>query len=62
MAGNNRGFQYAVYRGEKLLVIGSVSHCAQQLGIKEDTVRWLASPAAKRRDNGKRMVAEKWSE
>ena len=51
--------RYALWRGDELLMIGTAFEIAEKLVIKPKTVRWLASPAAKRRDNGKHMVAER---
>ena len=52
---------YAVYRGDDLLVLGTVSECAELLGISEKTVRWLSCPFAHRRaeKHWRAMVAEK---
>lgn len=40
---------YAVYKGDELLVIGTKEECAATLGVKPETISWMASPAAKRR-------------
>jgi len=37
--------QYAVYKGEKLLVMGTAKECAEHLGIKPMTVYFYSSPA-----------------
>lgn len=47
--------QYAVYKGDDLLVIGTAEEIAEKLGIKKETVYFYASPAHKRR--GKPTVA-----
>lgn len=49
--------EYAVYKGEELLVIGTKKECAEALGVKTDTVEWLAPPANIKRDKGNRKVA-----
>jgi hypothetical protein len=36
--------EYAVYKGEDILCIGTVHECAKFLEIKPDTVRFYASP------------------
>lgn len=41
--------EYAVYKGENLLAIGTADECAEKLGIKPDTIKWLTMPVAKRR-------------
>lgn len=39
--------------------IGTAAELAERFGVTVKTVRWWASPAAKRRDNGKHKVAER---
>lgn len=41
--------EYAVYKGEEILFIGTVSEIAEQFNVKKDTVWFWASPANKRR-------------
>ncbi len=41
--------QYAVYKGDVLLVMGTVKECAEALNVTEKYIRWLTSPAAKKR-------------
>lgn len=41
--------EYAVYKGEELLVVGTASECAQELGVKEETIRWNATPTGRKR-------------
>ena len=41
--------EYAVYQGDKLLAVGTADECAEELGIKPETVRWMTYPTAKRR-------------
>lgn len=36
--------EYAVYKGDDLLAIGTVSELAKALDIKESTVKWYLSP------------------
>lgn len=51
--------RYALWKGERLVGIGTADQLAAQRGVKPDTIRWLASPACKRRDNGRHIVAER---
>ena len=53
---------YALYRGDEMLGMGTADELAEKLGIKRETVLWLSTPAAHRRDTGKRMVAYKVEE
>lgn len=41
--------QYAVYRGDDLLAIGTAEEIAEKLGIKKETVYFYASPTHKKR-------------
>ena len=50
---------YVVYRGDDVLGIGTADELAERLGIKPDTVRWLSSATAHKRDKGNHMVAER---
>lgn len=36
--------EYAIYRDDEFLGVGTAKYLSQTLGIKEDTVRFLASP------------------
>jgi hypothetical protein len=47
--------QYAVYKGDDLLAIGTAEEISEKLGIKKETVYFYVSPAHKRR--GKPTVA-----
>ena len=51
--------RYAIYRGDVLLAVGTADEIAEKLGIKPKTVRWASTPSAKRRDNGRGLVAER---
>lgn len=55
--------RYAVWRGDTCLAVGTVPELCKRFGVKPETVKWWASPAAHRRaDNGNhprgRKVAE----
>ncbi|MFC4387490.1 hypothetical protein ACFOZ1_06645 [Gracilibacillus marinus] len=41
--------EYAVYKGEELLAIGTSKECAKQLNVLPSYIRWLNTPTAKRR-------------
>lgn len=51
--------RYALWRGDQCLGIGTAQELADKLKVKVDTIRWYASPASKRRDNGRHLVAER---
>ena len=46
--------EYVVYRGEEVLVIGTLEECAEHQGVKKATIHFLASEA-----NNKRRVASR---
>lgn len=49
--------QFAIYKGEELLMIGSAKECAKQLDLDTKTIYFYASKTHKKRDKGNRMVA-----
>lgn len=51
--------RYTLWKGDQVLAIGTAKELAERFGVTVKTIRWLASPAAKRRDTGKRLVAER---
>ena len=50
--------EYALYRGEELLAIGTVKELAEMRGVSERTIRFCASPAYLKRivNSSKRIV------
>lgn len=49
---------YAIYRGDEFITLGSAEFCAKQLGVKPETIRWLTSHAnALRNVGGNRIEA-----
>lgn len=54
--------EYAIYKGDDFIMIGTADECAERLGIKADSVKWLSTGVAWRRfnnakDSTKRMIA-----
>jgi hypothetical protein len=45
--------EYAVYKGEKLLVMGTLRECAENLGLKPESIRFLSSSAYQKRMEAK---------
>lgn len=41
--------EYAVYKGDDLLVIGTIQECAEFLGVKKETVKFYMTPTYQRR-------------
>ena len=50
---------FALYKGEDLLIIGSIKEIAEKLGIKEESVKFYATPTYKKRttENARRLVS-----
>ena len=48
--------QYALYRGDDLIMIGTLAEIAKKLGVDEKTVRFYGTPAYYRRTNGNGYV------
>lgn len=51
--------RYAIWKGDQCIAIGTAKELAKRFGVTVKTIRWYASPAAKRRDNGRHKVAER---
>lgn len=47
----NKEKEYALYKGEKLLGIGTKKELAKMLGVKISTINFYRSPAYKKRTN-----------
>lgn len=41
--------EYAVYKGEELLAIGTAEECAEVLGVQRDTILFYTYPTYQRR-------------
>ncbi|MBR3318708.1 MAG: hypothetical protein IKG21_12900 [Atopobiaceae bacterium] len=49
---------YALYKGDRLLGVGTKRELAERLGVKPETVGWYATPTCERRnESGNRLVA-----
>ncbi|MER2111184.1 MAG: hypothetical protein ABS960_00735 [Solibacillus isronensis] len=51
--------EYALYKGDELLAIGTLDELAEFRGVTRDTIYWYSMPTNKKRDHGKRVVAVK---
>lgn len=52
--------EYAMYKGDTFLVLGTAKECADYLGVSENTIRWYSNPSAKKRSpNNTRIIAER---
>lgn len=54
---------YVFYRGDDVQFVGTAEECSSHFGINIRSIRWHASPTARRRadkdENTKRLYAEK---
>lgn len=48
--------QYALYRGDDFIMIGTLADIAKKLGVDEKTVRFYGTPTYYRRTNGNGYV------
>ena len=49
--------EYAVYKGDELIVVGTADECAEFLGVRRETIYFYASPSAENR-NTRAIVLE----
>lgn len=40
---------YALYKGDEFLIVGTAEECAKYLNVKADSIKWMSTPTAKRR-------------
>ena len=41
--------EYALYKGDELLAIGTISEIAEKMGVKRDTISFYKTPAYRKR-------------
>lgn len=41
----SRPKEYAVYKGDDLLVMGTAKECAQELGVTANYIKWMTTPS-----------------
>lgn len=46
--------EYAIYKGDEFIMIGTARECAERIGVKPDSIRFYSSPVYRRRmrENG----------
>lgn len=49
--------QYAVYKGEDLIAMGTAPECGKQLGVVAQTIYAYASITQENQNNGNRRIA-----
>ena len=50
--GNGMKPEYALYKGDTLLSIGTISEIAEQMGVKRDTILYYRRPVYQKRGLG----------
>jgi hypothetical protein len=53
--------EYALYKGEDIIGIGTAKELAEKLGIKPETIRFYATPTQKRRAAAAKMNGMNYS-
>lgn len=54
---------YALYKGEELIAVGTSEELAKQFGVKDSTIRFYSTPTnAKRNKSGNKLTAVKLDE
>ena len=48
--------EYALYKGDELITIGTIKEIAEEMGVQEHTIRFYQSPSYKRRGKNNRKV------
>jgi hypothetical protein len=48
--------EYAVYKGDELIIIGTLKECAERLNISEQLVKYYSYPPQKKRSDGKDKI------
>lgn len=54
--------QYAVYKGDDFIFMGTLEEVAERFGVSTKSVKWMATPAAKKRADkpgSTKMIVEK---
>lgn len=45
---------FAVYRGEEMVAMGTAEECAEQLGVSSAYIRWMTTPYGRKRTNSRK--------
>lgn len=54
--------EYALYKGDELIMVGTIKEIAEEMGVQEHTIRFYQSPSYKRRGKNNRKVLIKIEE
>lgn len=48
--------EYAIYKGDEFIAIGTIKELAEKTGYAESTLRYCTHPASRRHNKGSRLV------
>lgn len=46
--------EFAVYRGDEMVAIGTAEECAEELGVSPEYIRWMTTPYGRERTNNRK--------
>lgn len=49
--------EYAIYKGDDFIELGTVDYLANKLGVKRDTVKFWSMPSYRKRIKGTALIA-----
>lgn len=41
--------EFAIYKGEELIVMGTAKECADHMGVTPDYIKWMVTPTGRKR-------------
>lgn len=53
---------YCVYKGEEFIDVGTLEELSKRLKIKSESLRWMSTPSALKRNKGDRLQVYKLNE
>lgn len=54
--------EYALYRGDEFIIVGTIKEIAKKQHVKESTIRYYASPCYRKKTKGKGYILIKVDE
>ena len=48
--------EYAIYKGDEFVAIGTIKELVKKTGYAESTLRYCTNPASRRRNKGNRLI------
>lgn len=48
--------EYAIYKGDEFIAIGTIKELAEKTGYSETTLRYCTNPASRKRNKGNRLI------